>query len=58
MFGKLSWDAVPTDEPIVMYTLAIVGLMGFALVGSITWKRKWGYIWREWFTSVDHKKIG
>ncbi|MBS6084636.1 MAG: cbb3-type cytochrome c oxidase subunit I, partial [Pseudomonas fluorescens] len=58
MFGKLSWDAIPTTEPIVMYTLAIVGLIGVALVGSITWKRKWGYLWREWFTSVDHKKIG
>lgn len=58
MFGKLSWDAVPLHEPIVMYTLAIVGLMGFALVGTVTWKRKWGYLWREWFTSVDHKKIG
>lgn len=34
MFGKLSWDAVPLHEPIVMYTLAIVGLMGFALVGT------------------------
>jgi cytochrome o ubiquinol oxidase subunit 1 len=58
MFGKLSWDAIPTTEPIVMYTLAVVGLIGLALVGSITWKRKWGYLWREWFTSVDHKKIG
>ena len=58
MFGKLSWDAIPTTEPIVMYTLAVVGLIGVALVGSITWKRKWGYLWREWFTSVDHKKIG
>ncbi|WP_460069330.1 cbb3-type cytochrome c oxidase subunit I [Pseudomonas sp. H2_E05] len=58
MFGKLSWEAIPTSEPIVMYTLAFVGLIGVALVGSITWKRKWGYLWREWFTSVDHKKIG
>src|ERR1700712_2415183 len=58
MFGKLSWDAIPTSEPIVMYTLAIVGLIGVALVGSITWKRQWGYMWREWFTTVDHKRIG
>jgi cytochrome o ubiquinol oxidase subunit I len=58
MFGKLSWDAIPTTEPIVMYTLAFIGLIGAAMVGTITWKRKWGYLWREWFTSVDHKKIG
>ena len=37
MFGKLSWDAIPTTEPIVMYTLAVVGLIGVALVGSITY---------------------
>ena len=24
----------------------------------MTWFGKWGYLWREWFTSVDHKKIG
>jgi cytochrome o ubiquinol oxidase subunit 1 len=58
MFGKLSLDAVPLHEPIVVYTLAIVGLMGFALVASVTYKKAWGYLWREWFTSVDHKRIG
>ena len=58
MFGKLSWDAIPLHEPIIMYTLAIVGLIAVGMVGSITWKGAWGYLWREWFTSVDHKKIG
>ena len=58
MFGKLSWDAIPLDEPIIMYTLAVVGLIGIGGVGAITYKRKWTYLWKEWFTSVDHKRIG
>ena len=31
---------------------------GIALLGAITYYGKWGYLWREWFTSIDHKKIG
>ncbi|WP_273823389.1 cytochrome o ubiquinol oxidase subunit I [Pseudomonas asplenii] len=58
MFGKLTWDAIPTDEPIIMYTLAVVALIGVTLLAWVTHKRYWGYLWREWLTSVDHKKIG
>ena len=36
----------------------MVALGGIALLGAITYYGKWGYLWREWFTSIDHKKIG
>ncbi len=55
MLGKLSWDAIPYD-PIV---LTAVGGGGLAILGvmiAITYFKKWGYLWREWLTSVDHKK--
>ncbi|TCV94398.1 cytochrome o ubiquinol oxidase subunit I [Biostraticola tofi] len=58
MFGKLTLDAVPYHEPIIMITLAVVGLLGIAIVAALTYYRKWEYLWKEWFTSVDHKKIG
>ncbi|WP_024420168.1 cytochrome o ubiquinol oxidase subunit I [Pseudomonas avellanae] len=58
MFGKLSLEAVPFHEPIVMVTLAMIALGGIAVVGLITYFRKWTYLWSEWLTSVDHKKIG
>ncbi|KAA8718886.1 cytochrome o ubiquinol oxidase subunit I [Pseudomonas cannabina] len=58
MFGKLSLEAVPFHEPIVMVTLAMIALGGIAIVGLITYFRKWTYLWSEWLTSVDHKKIG
>ena len=58
MLGKLSWDAVPLDQPIPM---AASGLVGLALLGVISWVVLAGhlpYLWREWITSVDHKRIG
>jgi cytochrome o ubiquinol oxidase subunit 1 len=56
--GKLSLDAVPLHEPIIMGTLTGAGLLGLVIVALITKYGKWGYLWNEWLTSVDHKKIG
>ncbi|BAC24294.1 cyoB [Wigglesworthia glossinidia endosymbiont of Glossina brevipalpis] len=58
MFGKLNFDAIPYNEPIIMGTLIVVFLISLGLIISITYYKKWNYLWNEWFTSVDHKKIG
>ena len=58
VFGRLTWDAIPYHEPILVVTFAAVALGGIAVVGAITYFRLWGYLWKEWFTSVDHKRIG
>ncbi len=58
IFGKLSLDSLPLHEPIVVVTFIAVALGGIAVVGALTYFKLWGYLWREWFTSVDHKKIG
>jgi len=58
IFGRLTWDAIPFHVPILVYTFIVVAILGAALLGTITWMGKWGYLWREWFTSIDHKKIG
>jgi cytochrome o ubiquinol oxidase subunit I len=58
LFGRLSWDAIPLHEPILVWTFVVVAALGLAVVGAITRFRLWGYLWSEWFTSVDHKKIG
>src|SRR5918995_2640377 len=58
MLGKLSWDAIPLDQPIPM---AASGLVGLGLLGVMSWVLLAGhlpYLWREWITSVDHKRIG
>ncbi len=56
--GRLSLEALPLHEPIVVGTFAMVALGGLTVMGLITRYRLWGYLWREWFTTVDHKKIG
>jgi cytochrome o ubiquinol oxidase subunit 1 len=58
MFGKLSLDSIPYHEPIVMVTMAAVIFGGVVVVGALTYFRLWKYLWTEWFTSVDHKRIG
>ncbi len=58
MLGKLSWDAIPLDQPIPMAASAVVGLV---IAGVLLWVAVKGYIpylWKEWITSVDHKRIG
>ena len=58
IFGKLSWEAIPLHEPILIATFIAVGLGGFALLAALTYFKVWGVLWRDWFTSIDHKKIG
>ena len=58
VFGRLTLEAIPYHEPILLVTFVIVGIGGAALLGAITYYRAWGYLWTDWFTSVDHKKIG
>jgi cytochrome o ubiquinol oxidase subunit 1 len=58
IFGRLTIDAFPWHEPIIVVTFIVVALGGLALLAAITHFRLWGYLWHEWFTSVDHKRIG
>jgi cytochrome o ubiquinol oxidase subunit 1 len=58
MFGKLTWTAIPFDQPLPMTAslLVLVGIL--TALGLATVKGWWPYLWREWLTSVDHKRIG
>lgn len=58
IFGRLSLDHLPLHEPIVVATFIVVLIGGGALLALITRYRLWGMLWNDWFTSVDHKKIG
>ena len=58
IFGRLTWDAIPFHEPILLITFLMVAVGGVVVLGAITYYKKWGYLWHEWFTSIDHKKIG
>ena len=58
MFGKLTWDAIPFHEPIPLITSIVVLLAVAAIAAWITRNRWWSYLWDEYITSTDHKKIG
>jgi cytochrome o ubiquinol oxidase subunit 1 len=58
MLGRLSWAAIPFNEPIPLFAAAVVVIVILAVLGLITIKGWWPYLWREWLTSVDHKRIG
>src|SRR6185503_18636184 len=58
MFGKLSLSAIPLDQPIPLITSAVVILIVLGVLTLATVKNWWPYLWSEWITSVDHKRIG
>ena len=58
MWGKLSWAAIPFDQPIPLIASSVVGLVIIGVLALVTLKGWLPYLWREWITSVDHKRIG
>ena len=58
MFGKLSLAVIPVDNPIIMGAVGGTILLAIVILALITYYRKWTYLWKEWLTSLDHKRIG
>jgi cytochrome o ubiquinol oxidase subunit 1 len=58
LFGRFTIEQIPYHEPILQATFAGVVVVGLAVLGVITYYRFWGPMWRDWITSIDHKKIG
>jgi cytochrome o ubiquinol oxidase subunit 1 len=57
LLGKLGWNQFPTDAITRGGAAAIV--LGLLLVlGIITYFRKWKWLWKEWLTTQDPKRIG
>lgn len=57
LLGRLSWSAIPTD-PITLG--GVVSMIGAAvmIVIALTYFKRWKWLWREWLTSLDPKRIG
>lgn len=49
---------IPHPSFLIYVSMVLIVLVSIALVGVITYFKLWGYLWREWITTVDHKKIG
>jgi cytochrome o ubiquinol oxidase subunit I len=54
----LSWAAIPFDQPIPLVTAAVVLIAILAVLAWVVIAGHLPYLWREWITSVDHKRIG
>jgi cytochrome aa3-600 menaquinol oxidase subunit I len=50
--------AVPHPSVAIYASMAAIGLTIIAVIAGLTYFKKWGYLWREWLTTVDHKRIG
>ena len=57
-FGKLTWDSIPFHDPIILTTFLTATMVALGVIGAILYWGKLKYLWDEWLTSVDHKKIG
>jgi cytochrome o ubiquinol oxidase subunit 1 len=59
IFGNLTLDAIPLHNPIIMGAAFLpTVLIALLVFGLVTYYKKWHYLWSEWITTVDHKKIG
>ncbi|HEY4834462.1 MAG TPA: cytochrome o ubiquinol oxidase subunit I [Bradyrhizobium sp.] len=58
MLGKLSWSAIPINQPIPLITASVVLVAILAVLAWVIIKGHLPYLWNEWITSVDHKRIG
>ncbi|SHN75749.1 cytochrome o ubiquinol oxidase subunit I [Bradyrhizobium erythrophlei] len=58
MLGKLTWAAIPFGQPIPLITGAAVLVIMLAVIAWVVIAGHLPYLWREWITSVDHKRIG
>ena len=58
VFGNLTLGAIPFQSVVVMSAAAFMGIVTVAILGLITFTRRWTWLFKEWIFSVDHKKIG
>lgn len=57
LLGKLDASALPHEWHTIAGSVSFA-LMGLAVIFFITYKKRWTWLWKEWLTSVDPKKIG
>lgn len=57
ILGRLTLDAFPRNPVTAGATVSMV-VGAVAVLGALTYFRKWRWLWREWLTTADPKKIG
>jgi len=57
MFGRLNLDAFKHDWIENLAGVSMV-LGAISIIALLTYTKRWKWLWKEWITSVDHKRIG
>src|ERR1700747_2590693 len=57
IFGKLTWDAIPHD-PVALGGAVFMLVMSALAIAALTRFKLWKWLWDEYLTSLDPKKIG
>lgn len=59
MAMAINWqDILMTGDPLIVGSQIAILLTSLGIVAGITYFKKWKYLWTEWLTTVDHKRIG
>jgi cytochrome o ubiquinol oxidase subunit 1 len=57
MFGRLTLDAFPHEMITIGAAISLV-VGGLVVAGLLFYFKRWNWLWRNWMTSLDPKKIG
>ncbi len=58
LFGRLTLAAIPYANPIIIFAFVFSAVAALLILAPVIYFKKIGYLYREWLTTVDHKKIG
>ena len=58
LLGRFTLSAIPYDNPIIIFAFAFAAVAAVLIVAPVLYFKKIPYLFREWLTTVDHKKIG
>ncbi|WP_025114589.1 cytochrome aa3 quinol oxidase subunit I [Lysinibacillus fusiformis] len=48
----------PMQEPMILAAAISIVVGAVVIVAGLTYFKKWGYFYKNWLSTVDHKKIG
>ncbi|HSX43260.1 MAG TPA: cytochrome o ubiquinol oxidase subunit I [Candidatus Saccharimonadales bacterium] len=57
LLGRLNWDQLPQDT-VTRGGAAMIVVIGLAIPLLLTLTHRWKWLWKEWLTAQDPKKIG
>lgn len=57
MLGRLNFEAFPHDPITIGGAISMI-LGGLTVFAAITYLKRWKWLWKNWITSLDPKKIG